>query len=743
MSTLKTIVLCIATVATVSLVWTTPSFAGDYYVYACSSYGNTAQLFTAWTDAEHMNTANECMQPAANGGYRSLEINNPSGAFVYQGKTAHWIANAPTDISIVGAYTPPYAVFVDCSLESDGFSAQYFWGGGAQSIDYLSGFGCNASQGYGYGTGINQSFSPSTYFGWGVTCSTKTTCSTSSSDGAVLGVQGVRLTAQETGSPSVAVYGANNLWYQTGHWVRGGGWPVGFTASDPSGVCSTNLSVNWQNTSIDGTTDTDPDNSSFTQCWPTDAVTGTLDTTSYPNGPLTIAYVAVNAAAVGSVPSQTVQLDNTPVTLSLSTPDDPDPNVWINHSVHVLAAASAGPSGLGGTGCTTNDGPGFSYPSGGITLNGTGAWKVSCTSQNNALDVNGQPATSPPARVTVHIDETPPAISFEPTNPSDPQAVVVDTTDAQSGVAGGQIAMRPAAGGSWDELSTQFDGSALRARFDDASLPPGRWTIQATACDNAGNCASMQEALDLPVRTGSVSSVGLMKSKDLRGGISGCSRARRHSLHHRRAGCHKTQLVLLTRERVAFGSPAGLGGRLTSAQGTPIAGARINVLAAPTNGLSTYREVTTATTGSGGDWTAVLPQGPSRSIEAVYAGSATIQPSRSWASLIVPASVKVLRVWPRHIRWGGKVHIEARLMGGYLPPEGALVRLRLGYGNARVTYGVQEHVAGDGIFEVTNSFGPGPSGLTLHYWLQECTLPEGDYPFAPACGPRDPVTVGG
>jgi hypothetical protein len=82
-------------------------------------------------------------------------------------------------------------------------------------------------------------------------------------------------------------------------------------------------------------------------------------------------------------------------------------------------------------------------------------------------------------------------------------------------------------------------------------------------------------------------------------------------------------------------------------------------------------------------------------------------------------------------------------MGGYLPPGGALVRLRLGYGNAKVTYGVREHVGGDGVFEITNRFGPGPAGLIRHYWLQECSLPEGDYPFAPACGPRSSLTVGG
>jgi hypothetical protein len=78
-----------------------------------------------------------------------------------------------------------------------------------------------------------------------------------------------------------------------------------------------------------------------------------------------------------------------------------------------------------------------------------------------------------------------------------------------------------------------------------------------------------------------------------------------------------------------------------------------------------------------------------------------------------------------------------------LPPGGALVRLRLGYDNAKITDGVKEHVGGNGVFRVTNRFGPGPPSLVLPYWLQECTLPEGNYPFAPSCGPRNFVTVGG
>jgi hypothetical protein len=106
----------------VTLVWGSVALAGAHYVYSCSTYGNTAPAFTPYSNAAHMNSAPECMQPAPSGGYRSLEINNVGGA-VLQGYGANWTAYAPTGFSIVGAYTPVNDVLVDCTLGPDGFTA--------------------------------------------------------------------------------------------------------------------------------------------------------------------------------------------------------------------------------------------------------------------------------------------------------------------------------------------------------------------------------------------------------------------------------------------------------------------------------------------------------------------------------------------------------------------------------------------------------------------------------------------
>ena len=105
--------------------------------------------------------------------------------------------------------------------------------------------------------------------------------------------------------------------------------------------------------------------------------------------------------------SETLNVDNDPVSVSLRTPDDPNPTVWVNHAVTVDATPSTGPSGLGGMNCSVDGGAARSYPVGGLTVNGDGARTVSCTAWNNAVDPQGN-HNSGSSSVTVHIDEAPP-----------------------------------------------------------------------------------------------------------------------------------------------------------------------------------------------------------------------------------------------------------------------------------------------------------------------------------------------
>lgn len=214
---------------------------------------------------------------------------------------------------------------------------------------------------------------------------------------------------------------------------------------------------------------------------------------------------------------------------------------------------------------------------------------------------------------------------------------------------------------------------------------------------------------------------------------------------------HKHERVVLlphvahsTKLRVRHGRGATVSGWLGNYAGDPLGGQTVTVLSAPDNGLGRFTLASTATTAANGTWSAPLPPGPSRLVEAVYNGGPTTEASVSGqVKLVVPAKVRLLRISPRHVPWGGTIRIVGQLVGGYLPPGGALVRLRIGLGSAFTTYGVHEHVGGHGRFKTTYTFGVGDPRVHRSYWFQIASLPMGDYPYAPASSRRLTVSVGG
>ncbi len=207
--------------------------------------------------------------------------------------------------------------------------------------------------------------------------------------------------------------------------------------------------------------------------------------------------------------------------------------------------------------------------------------------------------------------------------------------------------------------------------------------------------------------------------------------------------CKPPHVQITSTLQVPYGHSVAIHGLYTTAQGVPIAGQPVRILAAPDNGFGAFSQIATATTAGDGSWTATVPAGPSRIVRAVTDGTSTILPSSGQVKVIVPASIRLLRVWPRHVAWGGTVHLVGQLSGGYLPSGGALVRLRIGYKSSYNTYGVEEHVTGNGRFSTVATFGPGDPSVYRTYWFQIASLPMGNYPFAPAASQRVPVTVGG
>jgi hypothetical protein len=693
-----------------------------------------------------------------------LEISGDPSGSASAGQAVNAWVNAPPGIMITGA-SAAGSVY-NLNNGSGWVGGSFFSGGGTA---WASGT-----------TSMIDSGLASPY--WGATVQCASTCTGA---GRIF-LSSIALTASEAGGPTFTPAASGNLWSQTsrGEWIWNppdDPWPMTLVASDPSGVCS--MSADLDSHLIPGPAAV-PQTSQWHQC-PDQTWTPSVDTRNYVpgDGLFPVTTRAMNAAGVITSSSETLHVDNDPVTVSLSTSNDASRTVWANHAVTVYARASAGPSGVAGTNCSTGNSKLQPYTPAGVTVDGDGIHTVVCTAWNNAVGPQGQPNTTT-SSTAVDIDEAPPSITIGPRSPTDPTAVTVDAQDTESGVAGGTIQMAPAGSGNWSNVPTSFDGTRLLAHVDDAGLH-GLYDIRATSCDNVGNCASTNERLMLPLRLASDSEVSLTRIvsparkrvvfKRVRVGWHWATiRQGDQTVRVKRGGHFKTikivqytetctskriktgphtwrvqrtcappQIRLTSTLQVPYGHEVTIHGLYTTSQGVPLANQPVRIVGAPDNQSNAFAQLATATTASDGSWSATVPPGPSRVIRAVTDGTATVLPSSGQVITIVPAMIKLVRVWPRRVAWGGTVHLVGQLFGGYLPPGGALVRLRIGYGSTFNTYGVEEHVAGDGRFSTVASFGPGDESVERTYWFQIASLPMGDYPFAPAASQRVPVTVGG
>jgi hypothetical protein len=202
--------------------------------------------------------------------------------------------------------------------------------------------------------------------------------------------------------------------------------------------------------------------------------------------------------------------------------------------------------------------------------------------------------------------------------------------------------------------------------------------------------------------------------------------------------CHVRSTVLESSHRVRFGRGTTVSGWLGTAGGVALGGQQVQVMTAPDNGSNGFTQVTSVTTAANGTWSAKLPPGPARLVQAVYGGASTVEPTATTPiKLLVPAKVKI-RVTPHVSRWGGTVAITGRVFGGYIP-GGKLLRLRIGVEGVKGTVGIP-NVAKNGRFRTTWTFTSG-RGM-VRYWFAVSTLGEPDYAFSPGSSRRAYVTVG-
>ena len=140
--------------------------------------------------------------------------------------------------------------------------------------------------------------------------------------------------AAEAQGPSISpVADPASLWDHAGggEWVwnaPGDPWPLPVSGTDSSGVCSLSVQAGAGQPIADPSL-TGPNDSSWQECSQPASWTGAVDTREYVSGSgqLPVSLEATNAAALPSATlSETLNVDNDPVSVSLGTPDDLEPD---------------------------------------------------------------------------------------------------------------------------------------------------------------------------------------------------------------------------------------------------------------------------------------------------------------------------------------------------------------------------------------------------------------------------------
>jgi hypothetical protein len=502
-------------------------------------------------------------------------------------------------------------------------------------------------------------------------------CGASTCDGSVspaqLTVESVNLQATESQGP--ALVASHGLWQSQG-WVRGN-WPLAFSGDSPSGICAFNATLN---TSL-LTGPTSPQNPTVWHQCGAPAFAQTISTGAYGQGAVPLTLAAIDAAGVSGSVSRSIDVDNTTPSIALSGPTDAPTTAGVQD---VTATASAGPSGVAGTSCSLDGAPAqwHSGASAAIPVQGLGIHAVTCSSANTARDGSGNAGWSAPASWRLSIRQ--PSISSI----------------------------------SFSRVVNALRCSRTRARV----RVPAHWVTVTVG--------GRRVRIELPAQTRTLALVRCHpRYVTRRVRIGGHWRTVRVPL--------LPHTVHASTKHVPYGGSTTVSGWLGTYQGVALGHQAVRIRTAPDNGQHVFRQVAVATTAANGSWTARLPPGPSRIVDAVYDGSQTVEPSSGQAGVTTPASIS-LDVQPRHAHWGGRIVLSGRLAGGYLPAAGETVILSVHFAGGAHDFA---HVTarGDGRFRYVYTFLPGIG--TAAYPFSAETVRESDYPYTPKSSRRVTVDV--
>jgi hypothetical protein len=614
------------------------------------------------------------------GGSAALILARADLRAVSNGQGASWTTTAPAGLTITHIYT---ANDGSSSVgDGEGWWGEFFWQGGAG----VAGRSAQLTDNFGQFGCCQASFNNQTA-GWFISCGWS-----SCSSPVDLDVGGVQLTVSETTGPQLAA--PSGLWQAPG-WVRGE-VVLGFYGDSPSGICGLGATINGQ---IVASSTSPRNQTTWHQC-AAPAVSQTIHTGDYGQGAMPLTISGLDAAGVPVNYTKTIRIDNQQPTIALSGPADAPSTAGTQY---VTATATAGPSGVAGISCAVDGARASWYPNATaqVPVNGVGDHVVQCFSESNARDGSGTPGVSAMRSFSMSIRV--PTIS----------GIAFTTIADRLRCHRVQKRIRVPA----HTVIVRRHGKRVRVR-----RPAHTKIVHVTKCHP--RTITKHRIVIITIHR---------HGKKVR--------VRRRKTIHVIVLPHP---VLKLKRKVAFGHSTTVSGWLGTYNGTALAGQPVEILSAPDNGRGAFTPAAWTTTAANGGWSATVPAGPSRLIEATYPGGSTLEPSLSdQITETVPAKVMLLSITPRRVAWGGTVRLRGKLVGGYLPASGALVRLRIGVGTTQTTYGVKEHVSGNGRFSTRYTFGLGDPRANQSFWFQFASLPVGDYPYAPAESRRLTVRVGG
>jgi len=352
-----------------------------------------------------------------------------------------------------------------------------------------------------------------------------------------------------------------------------------------------------------------------------------------PEGTSYVHAVAVSGSGLASSSTATVAVgvDGTAPRVRL----EGAPAGWAAGPVHLTAAATdelsgmtpAGPGGpvtaIGVDGAPPVQTPG---PAASATVAGQGSHEVVFWARDavgNAGD--GSLPFAHPQTATVRIDETAPTVRFAAPDPDDPERIEALVADALSGPSAdhGGIALRPAgSSGRFEPLPTAVEAGRLVARWSSDDFPHGPYEFRATGFDAAGNSATERDGggapllLTNPVKREARVAFGFGAAALV---YPRCARAD----GHRR--CRSATVRSFARRPPNRTVPcchgAVVGGRLLDAAGEPLPGQEVDVVETFAPGAVAGTRHTPLRTDDEGYFHFRLAPGPSRAVEADFAGT--------------------------------------------------------------------------------------------------------------------------